>query len=128
MTILPLELGDIIDHTPLTNKTRFRFNFLYRELCPQGNHSRRQLLANAAIAASRVSAKPCVGVRSSWNPKANAHIHEDPTGDALALRMRPTTTPSASTSKSSSFHWPDSRLADARLRISRTVLRPESRS
>jgi hypothetical protein len=28
-------------------------------------YSRRQLLANAAIAASRVASQPCVGVRSS---------------------------------------------------------------
>ena len=34
------------------------------------------------------------------------------------LKMRPTTTPSASTSKSSSFHSPDGREAEARLRIS----------
>src|SRR6516165_7680380 len=32
---LPPLAGDIIDHTPLTNKARFRFNFLYRELCPR---------------------------------------------------------------------------------------------
>ena len=32
--------------------------------------------------------------------------------------MRPTTTPSASTSKSSSLHSPELRLAEARLRIS----------
>jgi len=36
-------------------------------------HSRLQLFANAAIAASRVSAQPCVGVRSSWCPKARVH-------------------------------------------------------
>jgi hypothetical protein len=40
------------------------------------------------------------------------------TGDALALKIRPTTTPLASTSKSPSFHCPDGREADARLRIS----------
>jgi hypothetical protein len=34
-----------------------------------------------------------------------------------AKSRRPTTTPSASTSKSSSLHWPDERLTDARLRI-----------
>jgi hypothetical protein len=38
-------------------------------------------------------------------------------GAAFALKMRPTTTPSASTSKSSSLHSPDDRLADARFRI-----------
>jgi hypothetical protein len=46
------------------------------------------------------------------------HIHDAPTGDALALKMRPTTAPSTSTSKSSSFHSPDGRETDARLRIS----------
>jgi hypothetical protein len=30
------------------------------------DHSRRQLFANAAIAASRVGSYPCVGVRSLW--------------------------------------------------------------
>ena len=29
-----------------------------------GRYSRRQLLANAAIAASRVGSKPCVGVQT----------------------------------------------------------------
>ena len=44
---------------------------------PRGNghgrtdHSRRQLLAKAAMAASRVAAYPCVsGVRSLWRPDA----------------------------------------------------------
>jgi hypothetical protein len=36
----------------------------------------------------------------------------DPTGAALALKMRPTTSPSATTSKSSLFHSPEER-ADA---------------
>jgi hypothetical protein len=54
------------------------------------SHSRRQLLANAAIAASRVSAWPCVGLRSSWCPNASVHIHDIPTGAALALKMWPT--------------------------------------
>src|SRR5262249_11072170 len=40
------------------------------------------------------------------------------TGAALALKMRPTTGPSASTSKSSSSHSPDEREDEARLRIS----------
>jgi hypothetical protein len=45
--------------------------------------------------------------------------HQDcPTGTAAAFMMRPTTTPSASTSKSSSFHSSEIRLADARLRMS----------
>jgi len=70
-------------------------------------HSRRQHLANALMAASRVAAQPCVGVRSSWCRKINVHIHGDPIGSAFALKMRPTTAPFASTSKSSSFHWPE---------------------
>src|SRR6516225_7818589 len=37
--------------------------------------------------------------------------------------MRPTTTPSASTSSSSSFQSPDGRLAEARLRINCSMLR-----
>src|SRR5215468_6666468 len=46
------------------------------------------------------------------------HSHGAPTGAAAAFMIRPTTAPSASTSKSSSFHSPDVREADARLRIS----------
>jgi hypothetical protein len=78
---------------------------------------RRQLFANATIASSRVAAWPCVGLRSSWCPNASVHIQGEPTGAALALKMRPTTTLSSSTSKSSSLHWPDVRLAEARFRI-----------
>src|SRR5438552_15628302 len=59
---------------------------------------------------------PCVGVRPSWCGKVNVHIHGDPTGAALALKMRPTVSPADSTSKSSSFHSPDRREAGARLR------------
>jgi hypothetical protein len=77
----------------------------------------RQLFANAVIAASRLSAYPCVGVRSSWYPKARDHIHALPTGAALGLKIRPTTAPSARTPKSSSVHSPERRDADARLRI-----------
>src|SRR5215471_10653541 len=57
-------------------------------------------------------------MRSSWCPKANVHIQGVSLGAALAWKMRPTTLPSASASKSSSFHCPEGRLADARLRIS----------
>jgi hypothetical protein len=71
-------------------------------------------LANARIAASRVAAYPWVGVRPSWWGKINVHIHGDPTGAALALKMRPIGSPSASTSKSSLFHSPDGREAEAR--------------
>jgi hypothetical protein len=45
-----------------------------------------------------------------------------PTGAALAWKMRPTTTPPASTSKSSSLQLPDGREADARLRINWPVM------
>src|SRR6516225_1725528 len=38
--------------------------------------------------------------------------------------MRPTTSPSANTSKSSSFHWPDGRLSAARFRISWSISAP----
>jgi hypothetical protein len=50
-------------------------------------------------------------------PNAKVHIHGVPTGEAAALKMRPTRTPSASTSKSSSFHSPEGRKAEARLRV-----------
>jgi len=62
-----------------------------------------------------------VGVRSLWCPKASVLIQGLPTGVALALKMRPTTMPLARTSKSSSFHSPDGRLIEARLR-SRAVM------
>jgi hypothetical protein len=52
---------------------------------------RRQLFANAAMAASRVAAYPWVGVRSSWCPNAKVHSHGVPAGDAAAFMMRPTT-------------------------------------
>jgi hypothetical protein len=55
-------------------------------------HSRRQLFANADMAASRVAAYPCVCVCS----KASVHSHGCPTGAAFTLKMRPTTKPSAS--------------------------------
>jgi hypothetical protein len=47
----------------------------------------------------------------------SVHIHGLPTGAVFALKMRPTTAPFASTSKSSSFHRPDNRFAEARLRM-----------
>ena len=56
--------------------------------------------------------------RRRSRPKANVHIQGLPTGAALALKMRPTRAPSASTSKSSSFHPPQGREADARFRTS----------
>jgi hypothetical protein len=37
------------------------------------------------------------GVRSSWCPKAKVHIHGLPMGAAFTLKMRPTTSPFAST-------------------------------
>jgi hypothetical protein len=67
-----------------------------------------------------------VGLRSSWCPNAKVHIHGLPTGAALALKMRPTRAPSASTSKSSSFHSPDGRLAVARLRSSGDIITAEA--
>jgi hypothetical protein len=59
-------------------------------------HSRRQLLANAAIAASRVIAVCRRAILVV--PEGHVHIRGIPTGAALALKMRPTTAPSASTS------------------------------
>src|SRR5262249_49133481 len=41
--------------------------------------------------------------------------------------MRPTTAPSASTSKSSSFHSPEGREADARLRMRPAIAQPDYR-
>src|SRR6516164_6540424 len=68
-------------------------------------------LTNAAIARLRISR--AWGLRSSRWPKTSVHIHGEPTGAACTFMMRPTTTPSASTSKSSSFHSPNGREADA---------------
>ena len=48
---------------------------------------------------------------------ASVHIQDCPNGTAAAFMMRSTTTPSAITSKSSSLHSRDGRIADARLRI-----------
>ena len=47
--------------------------------------SYRYGLTNAAIAASRVVAWPCVGVRSSWCPKCEGPRHGLPTGAAAVL-------------------------------------------
>src|SRR5262249_33502679 len=46
----------------------------------------------------RSLARRLVAVRPSWWPNSKVHIHGDPTGDAAELKMRPTTTPSPSTS------------------------------
>jgi hypothetical protein len=54
--------------------------------------------------------------------EASVHIHGEPSGAACTFMMRPTMVASASTSKSSSFHSPDGREADARLRISEDML------
>jgi hypothetical protein len=71
-----------------------------------GFHFRR-LLAKAAMAASRVAAQPCVGLRPSWCPKASVHTSK-------ASRPAP--------------HWPyrcDRRLrrSQARSAITMTALR-----
>jgi len=55
-------------------------------------------------------------------PKGQRPHPDMPTGTAAAFMMRPTTTPSASTSKSSSFHSPEGRLAEARLRTNVTFV------
>jgi hypothetical protein len=60
------------------------------------SYSRRQLLANAAIAA--------VAVR---RPAVIKQHRPHPAGAASALKTQPTTTPSAATSKSESFQTPD---------------------
>jgi hypothetical protein len=57
-----------------------------------------------------------VGLRSSWCPKVNVHIHGVPTGATLK-KIRPTTAPSSNTSKSSSLRSPAVRLAEARLGV-----------
>ena len=96
------------------------------------NYSRRQLFSNTAITASpsprsRGSAcdphdarRPASVVRGAVlvGPKASVHSHGAPSGATAARMIRPTTAPLASTSKSSSFHSPDGREADARLRTS----------
>jgi hypothetical protein len=71
--------------------------------------------APPAIVECRERVAVCWRVRSSCCPKTNIHIHGDPTGAAGTFMIRPTTAPSASTSKSSSFHSPDRREAEARL-------------
>jgi hypothetical protein len=48
-------------------------------------YSRRHDLAKAAIAASRLTSCPCVGVRFSWCPKASVHIQGEPTGGPVRL-------------------------------------------
>src|SRR5262245_12343726 len=62
-------------------------------------YSRRQLLAKAATAASRVAAYLCVGVRLSWCQNASVQIQGVPTGAACTFKMRPTTAPSAPPSR-----------------------------
>jgi hypothetical protein len=48
-------------------------------------HSRRQLLAKAAMAASRVAAYPCVGPRPSWCQKTSVYIQGEPIGARVCL-------------------------------------------
>src|SRR5262249_1280464 len=52
----------------------------------------------------------------SWSPTAITHNQGIPAGAVRDLTRRPTTMPSASTSKSSSLHSPDCRLAEAGFR------------
>jgi len=52
---------------------------------------------------------------------ASVHIQGIPTGAACTFKMRPTTAPSASTSKSFSSHLPEVRLAEARLSSSTVI-------
>ena len=57
-----------------------------------------------------VAAYPCVAEGwSSWCGRMSVHSHGAPTGAAAAFMIRPIATPSASTSKSSSFHSPPGR-------------------
>ena len=64
---------------------------------------------------------------SVGHDRPSVHNHGVPTDAAAASMMRPTMAPSASTSKSSSFHSPDEREAGARLRTNVTRLSPQSR-
>ena len=66
------------------------------------------------------------GGRKPINAKCETvrDLPTQPTGAAADFKMRPTGAPSASTSKSSSFHSPERRLAEARFR-NRTVIRPD---
>jgi hypothetical protein len=64
---------------------------------------------------------------SVGHDRPSVHNHGVPTGAAAAFMMRPTTAPSQSTSKSSSFHSPEGRDADARLRTNVTRLSLQSR-
>src|SRR5262245_28046274 len=81
------------------------------------DHSRRQLLPKATRAASRgrvaVRRRALLMISEGERPHPGLpHRH------CRASMMRPTTTPSASTSKSSSFHSPEGREVDARLSVS----------
>jgi hypothetical protein len=49
---------------------------------------------------------------SVGHDRPSVHNHGVPTGAAAAFMMRPTTAPSQSTSKSSSFHSPEGRDAE----------------
>src|SRR5262249_12326347 len=59
-------------------------------------------------------------------PNASVHIQGEPTGAAWTFMMRPTTAPSASTSKSSSLHSPDGRDAEVRLGTRTLPSRPRA--
>src|SRR6516164_10120316 len=57
-------------------------------------------------------------VDAHQNTSGKPEREQAPTGAAAGVHDLRSTAPSAGTSKSSSFHWPDGREADARLRIS----------
>ena len=81
---------------------------------------------NCATPAAKSWRTPPSRPRASARSRASAGVLVMPEGERphpglphrhrCRLMMRPTTTPSASTSKSSSFHSPDGREAKARLR------------
>src|SRR5262245_60752292 len=57
-----------------------------------------------------------VGIRSPWWPNASVRIHDARAGTAVALKLRPTTTPPRARRNRRRAHSPDRRLAEARLR------------
>jgi hypothetical protein len=55
----------------------------YRRHCTGGAKDGSTSRNAAGPGASGRAPQPCVGVRSSWCPKASVHIHDSPTGEAV---------------------------------------------
>jgi hypothetical protein len=81
--------------------------------------TRSHAARNLAIASSRVAAVPFVTPRVAGHIEVMDQVHSRSGGSKREpdSRMRPTTLPSARTSKSLSDHWPSGREMEARLRV-----------